>query len=144
MCISWPFKNFSTTKAVCFSEAVNRRQPYHKCKAETHIKFCHTAEVWWRRRGVPNDNRSPPVVGKYETVNLIGVVRGHFWILPNHVRFYWQCVCNHSAELVIFVVIRVRIDPLHPLECRKRRLNGAALRMRPEKLRPRVTAGVAR
>jgi hypothetical protein len=42
------------------------------------------------------------------------------------------------------VRIRVRIDPSHPLVCRKRRLNGAVLRMRPEKLRPRVTAGVAR
>jgi hypothetical protein len=40
--------------------------------------------------------------------------------------------------------IRVRIDRPHPLVCRKRRLNGAVLRMRPEKPRPRVTAGVAR
>jgi hypothetical protein len=38
----------------------------------------------------------------------------------------------------------VRIDPLHPLVCRKRRLNGAVLRIRPEKPRSRVTAGVAR
>jgi hypothetical protein len=29
---------FCTTRTLCFSEAVNRRQPYHKCKAETHIK----------------------------------------------------------------------------------------------------------
>jgi hypothetical protein len=42
------------------------------------------------------------------------------------------------------VRIRVRIDPPHPLICRKRRLNGAVLRMRPEKQRSRVTAGVAR
>jgi hypothetical protein len=40
--------------------------------------------------------------------------------------------------------IRVRIDPPHPLVCRKRRLNWAVLRMRPEKPRSRVTAGVAR
>jgi hypothetical protein len=40
--------------------------------------------------------------------------------------------------------IRVRIDPPHPLVCRKRRLNGAVLRMRPEKPRSRVTVGVAR
>jgi hypothetical protein len=39
--------------------------------------------------------------------------------------------------------IRVRIDPPHPLMSRKRRLNGAVLRMRPEKPRSRVTAGVA-
>jgi hypothetical protein len=30
------------------------------------------------------------------------------------------------------VRIRVRIDPPHPLVCRKRRLDGAVLRMRPE------------
>jgi hypothetical protein len=42
------------------------------------------------------------------------------------------------------VRIRVRIAGLlHPLVCRKRRLNGAVLQMRPEKLRPLVTAGVA-
>jgi hypothetical protein len=37
------------------------------------------------------------------------------------------------------VRIRVRIGPPHSYACRKRRLNGAVLRMRPEKLRPRVT-----
>jgi hypothetical protein len=42
------------------------------------------------------------------------------------------------------VKIRVRIDPPHFLVCRKRRLNGAVLRTRPEKPRSRVTAGVAR
>jgi hypothetical protein len=40
--------------------------------------------------------------------------------------------------------IRFRIDPPHPLVCRKRRLNGAVLRMRPGKPRSRVTASVAR
>jgi hypothetical protein len=33
--------------------------------------------------------------------------------------------------------IRVRIDPPHPLVCRKRRLNGAVLQMRLEKPRSR-------
>jgi hypothetical protein len=42
------------------------------------------------------------------------------------------------------VRIRVRIDTPHPLVCRKRRLDGAVLRMRPEKLRSRVSAGVVR
>jgi hypothetical protein len=42
------------------------------------------------------------------------------------------------------VRIRVRVDPPHTLVCRKRRLNGTVLRMRPEKPRPHVTAGVAR
>jgi hypothetical protein len=36
------------------------------------------------------------------------------------------------------VRIRVRINPPHPLVCRKRRLNGAVLRMRPQKPRSRV------
>ena len=36
------------------------------------------------------------------------------------------------------VRIRVRRDPPHPLVCRQRQLNGAVLRMRPEKLRSRV------
>jgi hypothetical protein len=39
------------------------------------------------------------------------------------------------------VRIQVRIGPQYPLACRKRRLNGAALLMRPEKLRPVVTVG---
>jgi hypothetical protein len=42
------------------------------------------------------------------------------------------------------VRIRVRRDPPHPLVWRKRRLNGAVLRMRPEKPRSRVTECVAR
>jgi hypothetical protein len=48
------------------------------------------------------------------------------------------------VDQMSFPRIRVRIDPPHPLVCRKRRLNGAVLRMRPEKPRSRVTAGVAR
>jgi hypothetical protein len=40
--------------------------------------------------------------------------------------------------------IPVRIDPPHPFVCRRRRLNGAVLRMRPEKPRSRVLVGVAR
>jgi hypothetical protein len=43
---------------------------------------------------------------------------------------------------IIPVRIRVRIDPPHPLLCRKRRLSGAVPRMRPEIPRSRVTAGV--
>jgi hypothetical protein len=42
------------------------------------------------------------------------------------------------------VRIWVRIGPSHPQACRKRRLNGAVLRMRSEKPRPHVTASVAR
>ena len=57
--------------------------------------------------------------------------------------------CNFTVSLLSPlgegpVRIRVRIGPPHPLVCRKRRLNEAVLRMRPEKPRPRVTAGVAR
>jgi hypothetical protein len=42
------------------------------------------------------------------------------------------------------VRIWIRIDPPHSLVCRNRRLNGEVLRMRPEKQRSHVTAGVAR
>jgi hypothetical protein len=42
------------------------------------------------------------------------------------------------------VRIRVKIDPSYSVVCRKRRLNGIVLRMRSEKPRSRVTAGVAR
>jgi hypothetical protein len=53
-------------------------------------------------------------------------------------------VSYDSSYTLSPVKIRVRIDPPHPLVCRKRRLNGAVLRMRPEKPRSHVTAGVAR
>jgi hypothetical protein len=49
-----------------------------------------------------------------------------------------------NKYLFFNIMIWVRIDPPHPLVCHKRRLNGAVLRVRPEKPRSRVTAGVAR
>jgi hypothetical protein len=49
-----------------------------------------------------------------------------------------QLILSYSVR------IRVRIDPPHPLVCRKRRQNRVVLRMRPENLRSRVTVGVAR
>jgi hypothetical protein len=42
------------------------------------------------------------------------------------------------------VRIQVRTGPQHPLVCRKRQVNVAIFRMKPDKPRPRVTAGVAR
>jgi hypothetical protein len=56
---------------------------------------------------------------------------------------------NHNSQSrredeIMSVIIRVRIDPPHPLVCWKRRVNGAVLLMRPEKPRSRVTACVAR
>jgi hypothetical protein len=67
--------------------------------------------------------------------------------VPNH--FTEELTILHAGILefspfIIPVRIRVTIDPPHPLVCCKRRLNGAVLQMRPEKLRPCVTAGVAR
>jgi hypothetical protein len=38
-------KDFSHYKSVMFVGS--------GCKAETHIKYCHTAEVWWRLRNHP-------------------------------------------------------------------------------------------
>jgi hypothetical protein len=57
-------------------------------------------------------------------------------------RFFNNIIISQHFANRIPVRIRVRIDPLHPLVCHKRRLNGAVLRMRPEKPRSRVTAGV--
>ena len=72
-------------------------------------------------------------------------------------KYYFIHKSNYVIRIIAFpfkivlrlrsnnpVRIRVRIDSAHPLVCRKRRLNGAVLRMRPEKPRSRVTAGVAR
>jgi hypothetical protein len=62
---------------------------------------------------------------------------------------------NFTKEMLLFIAhpcftneilpVRVqdRINPPHPFVCYKTRLNGAVLRMRPEKPTPRVTAGVA-
>jgi hypothetical protein len=50
-----------------------------------------------------------------------------------------QTDCYHqgSGQVILQSMrIRARIGPQHPLVCRKRRLNGAVLRMRPKKLRP--------
>jgi hypothetical protein len=44
-----------------------------------------------------------------------------------------------SLKTLSLVRIRVRIDPPRPLVCRKRRLNGAVLRIRQKKSRSRVT-----
>jgi hypothetical protein len=60
-------------------------------------------------------------------------------------------ILKDFSKINISVRIRVRIDPPYPLVCRKaitscvvRPLNGAVLRMRPEKPRSRVAVGVAR
>jgi hypothetical protein len=61
------------------------------------------------------------------------------------VRYRMNIMSTLYTFLLVYPMrIRVRIDPPLPLVCRKRRLNGAVLRMRPEKPRSRVTAGVAR
>jgi hypothetical protein len=51
----------------------------------------------------------------------------------------FRIVCNNLQNKLHW--IQVRIDPPHPLMCRKRRLNGAVLRMKPEKSRSCVTVG---
>jgi hypothetical protein len=58
------------------------------------------------------------------------------YILYIYIYIYTSCFTSCQLNPVR---IRVRIDPPHPLMCRKRRLNGAVLRMRPEKPRPRGT-----
>jgi hypothetical protein len=54
-----------------------------------------------------------------------------------------KCSCSCSSPFIP-LRIRVRIDPPHPLVFSMRRLNGANLRIRPEKLRSCVTASGAR
>jgi hypothetical protein len=61
-------------------------------------------------------------------------------VLPTGIQIcFIRSPWSHTHYTVRFNVsndsvrIRVRIDPPHPLVCRKRRLNGAVLRMRPEK-----------
>jgi hypothetical protein len=57
---------------------------------------------------------------------------------------YFTCLLQSLHIALVPVRIRVRIDPSHPFVCFKRPLNGAVLRIRSEKSRPCVTAGVAR
>jgi hypothetical protein len=62
-------------------------------------------------------------------------------------QFHGSSIWFFFGSFTIFkkpLRIRVRIDPPHPLVCRKRQLNGLVLPMRPEKPRSPVTAGVAR
>jgi hypothetical protein len=55
-------------------------------------------------------------------------------------------ICNigTSPKLQHMNPVRIRVRTKNRFSTRKRRLNGAVLRMRPEKLRSLVTAGVAR
>jgi hypothetical protein len=59
-------------------------------------------------------------------------------------KYYEVRISNHCANKMTSFKVWVRIDPSHPFVCRKRQLNGAVLRMRPEKPRPCITASVAR
>jgi hypothetical protein len=71
------------------------------------------------------------------TVSLIHVL--------SYLRFISVNSVKGVCQLDLPVRIQIRIGPPYPHACRnKRRLNGAVLRMRPEKPRSRVTACVAR
>jgi hypothetical protein len=81
--------------------------------------------------------------------NAAGLGVPHMTICDSQVGKWYCIILPFITDKFYFydivpVRIRVRIDPQHPLTCRKRRLNGAVLRMIPEKQRPHVTAGVAR
>jgi hypothetical protein len=78
---------------------------------------------------------SPNSVFPYQTAVEVSVSRSGNGTIYRH---------NQCVQVIDPVRIRIRIDPPHPLVCRKRRLNLAVLRMRPEKPKSRVTAGVAR
>jgi hypothetical protein len=59
------------------------------------------------------------------------------YITPLAIGSSYDHVLTTPVMTIVIVLllnwIRVRIDPLHPHACRKWRLNGAFLRMRPEK-----------
>jgi hypothetical protein len=105
----------------------------------------HDHTVWSHGRLL---NRKCPVTSK--TVEICThKSHVHAWGFPGsdllcmlHEIAYVQV--RFLLQIIHPVRIRVRIDPPHPLVCRKRRLNGAVLRIRPEKPRHHVTAGVAR
>jgi hypothetical protein len=78
-------------------------------------------------------------------------IRGYDYIQYTFLVVAFIFFLQKSAGIIVNPVnsnspvrIRVRIDSPQPLVCRKRRLSRAVLRMRPEKPRSRVTAGVAR
>jgi hypothetical protein len=83
-------------------------------------------QLFWASGSSSEDFRNIfPILNTYETVSPI-------MASPN------------PRGAMVPVRIRVRIGLPRPHACRKRRLNGAVLRMRPEKPRSRVAVGVAR
>jgi hypothetical protein len=75
----------------------------------------------------------------------LGPPFGHALTHVPHSSMHW--LRGEQVDFVSFFYpmrIQVRIGPPHPHACRKRRLNGVVLRMKPEKPRPRVTVVVAR
>jgi hypothetical protein len=60
-----------------------------------------------------------------------------------HVKYQSRSTI-HLRYIAGPVRTRVRLNPQHPLACRKRRLNWAVLWMRPENPLSRVTADMAR
>jgi hypothetical protein len=123
---------------ITITEKMNGSYHYHECDGRLD----------GRTDGEPDGHRIIRPVFNGRILNLSkslrpGVGLGHnkgnlFCILQNYGKTYSKIFLR-----TIPVRIRVRIDPPHPLVCRKRRLNGEVLRMRPEKPKPRVTAGVA-
>jgi hypothetical protein len=82
------------------------------------------------------------------------VLKSLICVLVRRIYIFYQedetCNWQHEPLKVNFppllapVRIWIRIDPPHPLVCHNRPLNGAFIRIRSEKPRPRVPAGVAR
>jgi hypothetical protein len=65
--------------------------------------------------------------------------------LQMHIQKALSHICSKGfGQRLGSVRIRARIGHPHPLVCLKRQLNGAVLRMRLEKPRPRFTVRVAR
>ena len=106
-------------------------------KYATNVPMVPNIKYYWKEH-----------VREFRYVNAVLFVSMLCTILPAWLidRLSFLDVLSFCLCLFIYIPvrIRVRIGPPHPLVCRKRRLNGAVLRMRPEKPRSRATAGVVR
>jgi hypothetical protein len=63
-----------------------------------------------------------------------------FNLIPRNILYFSESVTKKHYVMMFYgpVRIRARIGPPRPHACRKTRLNGAVLRMRPDKPRSRV------
>jgi hypothetical protein len=110
-----------------------------KIKKE-NTKFFKPSQIQWQCPGIYGEENFVIMFGGLHT-EMVG--NKAIWLFLNTTS--WVTTMT-EAEVAFLGSAEyfTPIGPLHPHVCRKRRLNGAVLRMRPEKLKSRVTEGVAR